>query len=60
MTQEIKQAQVPAPAEKPAPSGKTEQPKVREAAVIELTDADLQAVIGGGGLAGGVLPSNSR
>lgn len=63
MTQEPKQGQTPVRAEKPAPAGKAKQPKNRtgnEASAVELTDADLQAVNGGGGLAGGVLPSNSR
>jgi bacteriocin-like protein len=51
MTQETKQEQAPARAEKPAPASKAEQPKNRpgnEAAVTELTDAELQAVTGGG------------
>ena len=63
MTQEIKPEQAPARAEKPAPAGKAEQPRDRAGgknAVVELTDTDLQAANGGGGLAGGVLPSNRR
>jgi hypothetical protein len=51
MTQETKREHLSARAEKPAPAGKTEQPKGRagnEAALVELTDADLQAVSGGG------------
>ena len=63
MTQEIKPEQAPARAEKPAPTGKAEQPQGRAGgkhAVAELTDTDLQAVNGGGGLTGGVLPSNGR
>ena len=51
MTQETKREHLSAHAEKPAPAGKTEQPKGRagnEAAIVELADADLQAVSGGG------------
>jgi hypothetical protein len=51
MRQETKRERLSARAEKPAPAGKTEQPKGRagnEAAIVELTDADLQAVSGGG------------
>ena len=60
MTQETKPERTPARAEKPAPAGKPEQPKgaaFSEAPVIELTDADLQTVSGGGGPSGGVLAS---
>jgi predicted ATP-dependent serine protease len=63
MTQETKPEQTPARAEKPAPAGKAEQPKNHvgnEAAVIELTNADLQAVNGGGGVSGGVLRNGGR
>ena len=58
MTQETKQGQTPARAEKPAPAGTAEQPRGRagnEVAVTELTDTDLQTVNGGAGLSGGVL-----
>jgi hypothetical protein len=60
MTQETKHEQAPARAEKPAPAGKAEQPKgaaFNEVAVVELTDADLQAINGGGGAGGGVVGS---
>ena len=56
MTQKIKQEQTPARVENPAPAGQAEQPKDHpgsEAAIVELTDADLQAVNGGGGRVGG-------
>ena len=55
MTHETIQAQVPTPAEQPAPAGKPEQPKShagKKKAVVELTDAELQAVSGGGGRGG--------
>lgn len=55
MTQETKQERTPARAEKPAPAGKAEQPQGRadrEKAIVELTEADLQAVSGGGGRSG--------
>jgi hypothetical protein len=56
MTPETKPEQAIVHAEKPAPAGQAEQPSGRannEAPVVELTDADLQAVTGGGGRTGG-------
>ena len=50
MKQEPIQAQGIARAEHPTPAGKAEQPKGRadrKKALVELTDADLQAVSGG-------------
>jgi hypothetical protein len=58
MTQETKQGQTPARVEQPAPAGKAEQPQdatLSEVTTVELTDTDLQAVNGGGGVSGGVL-----
>ena len=55
MTQEIKQEQGPTPAKQPAQTGKAEQSKSRadrKKATVELTDAELQAVNGGGGRGG--------
>lgn len=56
MTHETKQEQTPVRTEQPAPEGKAEQPKspaVRKQAMVELTDADLQAVSGGSVRSGG-------
>jgi len=50
-----KQEQAPVLAPNPAPAGKSEQPKNAprlEETLVELTDADLQAVTGGGGRGG--------
>lgn len=56
MTQETKQEQAPTPAENPAVSTGMAQPSQdcadRKKSVVELTDADLQAVNGGGGRGG--------
>ena len=55
MTPETKPEQAPGRTEKPAPAGKTEQPRSRadrNKAIAELPDADLQAVNGGGGRGG--------
>ena len=63
MTQETTQAQAPARAEKPAPAGTAEQPKGHpraKKAVAELTDADLQAVNGGGSKPGIASGSNEQ
>jgi hypothetical protein len=51
MTHETKPEQAAVRPKKPTPAGKAVQPQGRagnEAAVTELTDADLQAVTGGG------------
>jgi hypothetical protein len=51
MTQETTQAQVPTPAEQPARSHRNSLIRglcCPEEAMVELTDADLQAVSGGG------------
>ena len=52
MRQETTQAQVPTPAEKPAVPTGTAHPSQgradKKSAFVELTDADLQAVNGGG------------
>lgn len=63
MTQETRREQVPVHAEKPAPTGKTEHLKARadrKKAIIELTDADLQAVNGGGSKPGIGSGSNEQ
>ena len=63
MTQETTQAQTPALAEKPAQAGTAEQPKGHpraKKAVVELTDADLQAVNGGGSKPGIMSGSNAH
>jgi len=55
MTQASKQEQASARPKHPAPAGKGEHHKSRagsKAALIALTDADLQAVTGGGGRGG--------
>jgi hypothetical protein len=51
MTRETRRGQTPARAEKSVPAGKAEQPRGRvgnEAALTDLTDADLHVVNGGG------------
>ena len=55
MTQNTKPEQSPVHAEQPAPTGKAEQPgnrADRKKGIVELTDAELQAVNGGGGRGG--------
>lgn len=52
MAQGTTQAQAPTPAEQPiVPSGTVQSPKgpaARKKAVVELTEAELQAISGGG------------
>jgi hypothetical protein len=64
MRQEIKPEQVPMPAENPAVPAGTAHPSQgradRKKAVVELTDADLQTVSGGGSKPGIASGSNEH